>query len=138
MAPASPPALMRRRLRRSPLRNPDPSRARRPRRPPKPLPILPVLARRARRSAPSPFRAPAATADPSILASSHGLRPVFFLTLARSLLLATETRIALVTGASRGIGRAIATRLAKDGRHVVLVSRTAGPLSDLQSQIQAA
>ena len=52
--------------------------------------------------------------------------------------MATETRIALVTGASRGIGRSIATRLAKDGRHVVLVSRTEGPLSDLKSQIESA
>jgi 3-oxoacyl-[acyl-carrier protein] reductase len=50
----------------------------------------------------------------------------------------TETRIALITGASRGIGRSIAERLAKDGRHVVLVSRTAGPLSDLASQINDA
>jgi 3-oxoacyl-[acyl-carrier protein] reductase len=40
-----------------------------------------------------------------------------------------------VTGASRGIGKAIALRLARDGRHVVLVSRTSGPLSDLAAQI---
>ncbi len=46
-------------------------------------------------------------------------------------------RVAIVTGASRGIGRAIATRLARDGRHVVLVSRTATPLSDLAEQIKA-
>jgi 3-oxoacyl-[acyl-carrier protein] reductase len=47
-------------------------------------------------------------------------------------------RTALVTGASRGIGRSIATRLAQDGRHVVLVSRSAGPLADLKSQIESA
>lgn len=44
-------------------------------------------------------------------------------------------RVAYVTGASRGIGKAIALRLARDGRHVVLVSRTSGPLSDLAAQI---
>ena len=48
-----------------------------------------------------------------------------------------ETRVARVTGASRGIGRSIATRLARDCTHVVLLSRTPGPLSDLASQIQA-
>jgi 3-oxoacyl-[acyl-carrier protein] reductase len=46
-------------------------------------------------------------------------------------------RVAFVTGASRGIGKAIALRLAKEGRHVVLVSRTSGPLSDLAAQINA-
>ncbi|MBX3405579.1 MAG: 3-oxoacyl-[acyl-carrier-protein] reductase [Phycisphaeraceae bacterium] len=46
-------------------------------------------------------------------------------------------RVAFVTGASRGIGRAISLRLARDGRHVVLASRTAGPLSDLAEQIRA-
>jgi len=42
----------------------------------------------------------------------------------------------VVTGASRGIGRAIALRLARDGRHVVLVSRSSGPLSEVKSQIE--
>jgi 3-oxoacyl-[acyl-carrier protein] reductase len=46
-----------------------------------------------------------------------------------------EKRVALVTGASRGIGRAIATRLASDGRHVVLASRSAGPLNELAEEI---
>lgn len=50
----------------------------------------------------------------------------------------SETRVALVTGASRGIGRAIALRLARDGRHVVLASRSEGPLNDLASTIKDA
>ncbi|MFO0832671.1 MAG: 3-oxoacyl-[acyl-carrier-protein] reductase [Phycisphaerales bacterium] len=49
----------------------------------------------------------------------------------------TPKRVAFVTGASRGIGRSIALRLAKEGRHVVLVSRTEGPLKDVQHAIQA-
>ena len=50
----------------------------------------------------------------------------------------TPQRVAIVTGASRGIGRAIATRLAADGRHVVLSARSAGPLNELKAEIEAA
>lgn len=49
-----------------------------------------------------------------------------------------EQRIALVTGASRGIGRAIATRLATDGRLVVLVSRSAESLEEVRAAIEQA
>jgi 3-oxoacyl-[acyl-carrier protein] reductase len=49
----------------------------------------------------------------------------------------TPKRVAIVTGASRGIGKAIALRLAKDGRHVVLISRTEGPLNDVKAAIEA-
>lgn len=49
-----------------------------------------------------------------------------------------ERRIALVTGASRGIGRAIALRLARDGRRVVLASRTEDSLRSVQAEIEQA
>jgi 3-oxoacyl-[acyl-carrier protein] reductase len=44
-------------------------------------------------------------------------------------------QVAIVTGASRGIGRAIASHLAKDGRHVVLLSRTAAALEEVRDAI---
>jgi NAD(P)-dependent dehydrogenase (short-subunit alcohol dehydrogenase family) len=48
------------------------------------------------------------------------------------------SRIALVTGASRGIGHATALALAKAGAHVVAVARTQGGLEELDDAITAA
>ncbi|MCP1844991.1 NAD(P)-dependent dehydrogenase (short-subunit alcohol dehydrogenase family) [Bradyrhizobium sp. USDA 4524] len=48
------------------------------------------------------------------------------------------SRIALVTGASRGIGYATAVALAKAGAHVVAVARTQGGLEELDDEIRKA
>ncbi len=47
-------------------------------------------------------------------------------------------RVALVTGASRGIGRAVALALAKQNIHVLLLARTQGGLEDVYDEIVAA
>jgi len=46
------------------------------------------------------------------------------------------SRIALVTGASRGIGYATALALARTGAHVVAVARTQGGLEELDDEIR--
>jgi NAD(P)-dependent dehydrogenase (short-subunit alcohol dehydrogenase family) len=48
-----------------------------------------------------------------------------------------ENRIAVVTGASRGIGKATALALAKRGAHVIAVARTQGGLEELDDEIKA-
>jgi NAD(P)-dependent dehydrogenase (short-subunit alcohol dehydrogenase family) len=48
-----------------------------------------------------------------------------------------DGRIALITGASRGIGRAIALRYAQEGAHVIAVARTVGALEELDDEIKA-
>jgi NAD(P)-dependent dehydrogenase (short-subunit alcohol dehydrogenase family) len=47
-----------------------------------------------------------------------------------------KDRLALVTGASRGIGRALALALAQHGAHVVVVARTIGALEELDDEIR--
>src|SRR5256886_7178007 len=47
-------------------------------------------------------------------------------------------KIALVTGASRGIGSAAALALARAGAHVVALARTVGGLEELDDAIRAA
>jgi NAD(P)-dependent dehydrogenase (short-subunit alcohol dehydrogenase family) len=48
-----------------------------------------------------------------------------------------ENRLALVTGASRGIGAATAEALAAAGAHVVLTARTAADLEEVEERIHA-
>ena len=46
-------------------------------------------------------------------------------------------KIALVTGASRGLGAAMAEQLASQGWHVLAVARTAGALEELDDRVRA-
>ena len=47
-----------------------------------------------------------------------------------------DGKIALVTGAGRGVGRAIAVALAKSGCHVILTARTVLELADVQQELR--
>jgi NAD(P)-dependent dehydrogenase (short-subunit alcohol dehydrogenase family) len=47
-------------------------------------------------------------------------------------------KIALVTGASRGLGRATALALARRGCHIIATARTQGGLEELDDEIKAA
>ena len=49
-----------------------------------------------------------------------------------------QDRIALITGASRGIGAAVAKRFAAEGAHVVLIARTRGGLEEVDDEIRRA
>lgn len=49
-----------------------------------------------------------------------------------------EGRLALVTGASRGIGAAVAEGFAREGAHVILLARTQGALEEIDDKIAQA
>ncbi len=47
-----------------------------------------------------------------------------------------QDRLAVITGASRGIGRAVALGLAAEGAHVILVARTVGGIEEVDDEIR--
>jgi NAD(P)-dependent dehydrogenase (short-subunit alcohol dehydrogenase family) len=49
-----------------------------------------------------------------------------------------EGKVALVTGASRGLGRSAALALAREGAHIIATARTQGGLEELDDEIKAA
>jgi NAD(P)-dependent dehydrogenase (short-subunit alcohol dehydrogenase family) len=49
-----------------------------------------------------------------------------------------DGKIALITGASRGVGAAVAERFAREGAHIVLAARTVGGLEEVDDKVRAA
>lgn len=49
-----------------------------------------------------------------------------------------QDRIAVITGASRGIGRSVAKAFAQEGAHLILIARTSGALEDVDDEVRSA
>ena len=49
-----------------------------------------------------------------------------------------ENRIAVITGATRGIGRAVAGRFAAEGAELILIGRTTGALEEVDDEVRKA
>lgn len=47
-----------------------------------------------------------------------------------------EGKVALVTGATRGIGAGVVLALAREGAHIIMVGRTTGALEDMDDAVQ--
>src|ERR1700750_2846670 len=65
-----------------------------------------------------------------------GLVPAIYVCKTHDMTNPLTSRIALVTGASRGIGYATARALAKAGAHIVAIARTQGGLEELDDEIR--
>ncbi len=48
-----------------------------------------------------------------------------------------KDRLAVITGASRGVGAAVAKAYAAEGAHVILIARTTGALEEIDDEIKA-
>lgn len=51
---------------------------------------------------------------------------------------ALKDKTCLITGASRGLGAALARRLAAEGAHLILIARTVGGLEEVDDEVRAA
>jgi NAD(P)-dependent dehydrogenase (short-subunit alcohol dehydrogenase family) len=73
----------------------------------------------------------------SVIIANSDLSPEALATMNKPTLFDLTGRVAIITGSSRGIGRAIAERLADQGAKVVVSSRTQSAVDDVAAAINA-